>query len=449
MRFTRMSLIALAGLLLVLAGPAQDAAGYGLCGYDWTYKADPMDETYRINPNALDASAGTTTEQIDAINRSYTEWNTTGEACFEFTYGGTSTGTSVTFNGVNLMYFDPTPPDGGGYVAANYHWVSGGNMSESDIVFNEDYTWNSTGIPGGSEMDIENIATHELGHTLCLLDLYGGADSAKTMYGYVGYGEYNKRTLHSDDINGIQAIYGYCAGSCTDDGYEENDSFAEASAISAGTISNLQICADDQDYFSFSVTEGANIQVDIAFTHANGNLSLYLYNPAQSQIDISTSSTDDESVSASGVSAGTYYARVLGASGAENSYNLTLTITAATDTIHVAMGCVPTSGTLPYIVQLWPQLCNDDWFTRKLHGKINVTIAGGTTYDNWRAGSTNVSPGGCYTTTIGVNLPNLAALHGVNTFTLIGTDITAPPYNQPPYSPSGDTDSDFCVTTGN
>jgi len=52
MRFTRMSLIALAGLLLVLAGPAQDAAGYGLCGYDWTYKADPMDETYRINPNA-------------------------------------------------------------------------------------------------------------------------------------------------------------------------------------------------------------------------------------------------------------------------------------------------------------------------------------------------------------------------------------------------------------
>jgi len=352
----------------------------------------------------------------------------------------------VTYNGVNLMYFDPTPPDGGGYVAANYHWVSGGNMSESDIVFNEAYTWNSTGIPTSSQMDIENIATHELGHTLCLEDLYGGAHSTKTMYGYVSNGEYNKRTLHSDDIAGIQAIYGFCGG-CTDDGYEENDSFAAASSISAGTISNLQICAGDQDYFSFSVTEGANIQVDIAFTHATGNLSLYLYNPAQSQIDISTSTTNDESVSASSVSAGTYYARVLGASGAENSYDLTLTITASGDTIHVVMGCIPASGTLPYTLQLWPQICNDNWFTRTIHGKINVTVANGVTYYNWRAGSTNVAPGNCYNTPFGVNLPNLGTLVGDNTFTLIGTDNTAPPYNQPPYTPSGDTDSSFCTTT--
>jgi C1A family cysteine protease len=119
-----------------------------------------------------------------------------------------------------------------------------------------------------------------------------------------------------------------------------------------------------------------------------------------------------------------------------------------TATIHAVLGCVPESGNLPFVVQLWPQLCNDDWFTRRIHGRVNVSIANGANYNNWRAGSTNVSPGYCYNTPFGVNLPNYPSLVGVNTFTLIGTDITAAPYNQPPYSPSGHTDSDVCTSTG-
>ncbi len=448
MKFTRITLIALVGLLLTLAGPAQNAAGYGLCGYDWDYQSSPMGENYRINPNCVDSAAGTAAEQIAAIQAGAGAWNG-ANACFEFTYGGTTTGTSVTYNNINLVYFDTTPPDGGGYIAATYIWTSGGNVTENDLVFNDQsYTWNGVGTPTYSQFDIWNIATHEFGHYLCLADLYGGGDSAKTMYGYGSPGQTYARTLHSDDIAGIQAIYGVCGG-CTDDGYEDNDSFAGASAISAGTINNLQICSGDEDYFSFSVSEGANVQVDITFTHASGNLSLYLYNPAQSLLDIATTSTDNETVSGTGLPAGTYYTRVIGASGAENDYNLTLTVTLSGDTMHTIIGCVPESGTLPYTVQLWPQLCNDDWFTRRLHGKLNVTLASGTTYFNWRAGATNVSPGYCYNTPFGVNLPDVPGVHGVNTFTLIGTDITAAPYNQPPYSPSGSTDSDSCSTTGN
>ncbi len=449
MRFTRITLyFALAGLMLVLAGPAQNAAGYGLCGYDWDYQANPMGENYRINGNCVDAAAGSAAEQIAAIQAGAAAWNG-AEACFEFTYGGTTTGTSVTYNNINIVYFDTTPPDGGGYIAATYIWFSGGNVSENDLVFNDqDYTFNGVGNPTASQFDIWNIATHEFGHYLCLADLYGGGDSAKTMYGFGSPGQTYARTLHSDDIAGIQAIYGYCAD-CTDDGYENNDSFGAASSITAGTINNLEICTGDEDYYAFTAPEGSDIQVDIAFTHSSGNLSLFLYNSAQGQIDSSTSTTNNESVSASGVSAGTYYARVFGVSGAENTYNLTLTLTSSADTMHTIIDCVPESGTLPYAVQLWPQLCNDNWFTRRLHAKLNVTLASGTTYSNWRAGATNVSPGSCYNTPFGVNLPNLESLHGVNTFTIIGTDITAPPFNQPPYSPSGDTDSDFCTTTGN
>lgn len=181
--------------------------GYGLCGVDWSYKTNPMGESVRINGNCVDSAAGTAENQRNEIIAGMNTWTNAG-ADFAFTYGGTSTQTSVTYNNTNLIYFDTTPPDGGGYIAANYIWYSGGNITENDIVFNDQsYTWED-GTPASNEMGIQNIATHELGHSLCLADLYGGGDSLKTMYGYAGYGETKKETLHSDDINGIIAIYG-------------------------------------------------------------------------------------------------------------------------------------------------------------------------------------------------------------------------------------------------
>ena len=106
------------------------------------------------------------------------------------------------------------------------------------------------------------------------------------------------------------------------------------------------------------------------------------------------------------------------------------------------------AGTLPATVQLHPQLCNDDWFTRRIAGHLDLTIANGTTYTNWRAGNTNVGPGECFYGPFIINLPNLGSLKGDNIFNLVGEDVTPPPYNQPPYSPSGDSDSDAGTFTG-
>ncbi len=93
-------------------------------------------------------------------------------------------------------------------IAVTYIWFSTSTwIEETDIRFNEYYTWNCSGQPGNYEMDIENIAAHELGHTFGLDDLYGGGDSEKTMYGYADYGETKKRSLHQDDINGICDLY--------------------------------------------------------------------------------------------------------------------------------------------------------------------------------------------------------------------------------------------------
>lgn len=58
-----------------------------------------------------------------------------------------------------------------------------------------------------SKMDFENIATHELGHSVGLDDLYESKCSEQTMFGYANYAETKKRDLEAGDIRGVQELY--------------------------------------------------------------------------------------------------------------------------------------------------------------------------------------------------------------------------------------------------
>lgn len=68
-----------------------------------------------------------------------------------------------------------------------------------------DFDWSLNGEAG--KMDFENIATHELGHTFGLDDLFTEACSEETMYSFASTGETNKRTLEGGDIAGIIDLY--------------------------------------------------------------------------------------------------------------------------------------------------------------------------------------------------------------------------------------------------
>ena len=79
-------------------------------------------------------------------------------------------------------------------------------LVEWDQIYDDvDFDWSMSGEAG--KMDFENIATHELGHSMGLGDLYTSDCSDQTMYGYASEGETNKRTLESGDITGIQELY--------------------------------------------------------------------------------------------------------------------------------------------------------------------------------------------------------------------------------------------------
>ena len=82
----------------------------------------------------------------------------------------------------------------------------GSTVTEIDTIFNMKYGW---GCCAESDLyDVRNVMTHEFGHWLVLGDLYNiFTDINKTMYGLIGKGETKKRSLHQDDINGINYIY--------------------------------------------------------------------------------------------------------------------------------------------------------------------------------------------------------------------------------------------------
>jgi len=84
---------------------------------------------------------------------------------------------------------------------------------EYDVVFDDEYAWGDAGPTSetqqgdSSVMDLQNIATHEFGHTAGLDDLYESSCSEETMYGYAEYGETKKRTLGPGDSAGITELY--------------------------------------------------------------------------------------------------------------------------------------------------------------------------------------------------------------------------------------------------
>lgn len=118
-------------------------------------------------------------------------------------------------------------------------------------------------------------------------------------------------------------------------------------------------------------------------------------------------------------------------------------------TVNAAISCQPSLVMLPATVGLSVVMENvAPGETRRLAGKVSVELAGGAVYDNWRAGWTNVGPGGTWSTSWQQYLPDLPALQGPNTFTLTVEDVTPAPYNQPPYMPSGDTDLSACSVSG-
>lgn len=168
---------------------------YKLMGIKWA----SLPVTYSINPsNPQDI------DPISAINTAARTWDDkTSQSLFQ--YDGQTSNKYGTSGDGNVISFGSISSSNTIAVTTVWYTRVGKRILETDMLFNTFYTWGTDGSLG--VMDIQNIATHELGHTFGLSDLYNSC-TTQTMYGYSENGDIDKRTLESGDIAGLISLYG-------------------------------------------------------------------------------------------------------------------------------------------------------------------------------------------------------------------------------------------------
>ncbi|MCK5533585.1 matrixin family metalloprotease [bacterium] len=190
-------------LIIVVGVIVSYSFSYQILGIKWDKDNIPVD--YYINYFGTPDCPG----ENSAIISSFNSWETVSGQYMDFTYKGPSSETYA-FDGTNLCVWIESgwPEEWYGAIAMASIWFNEltGEILEVDITFNgEHFEWSSSGQ--SNKIDVQNIATHEIGHFVGLDDLYHPSDSEATMYGYSWNGDTTKRSLSLDDRDGIRAIY--------------------------------------------------------------------------------------------------------------------------------------------------------------------------------------------------------------------------------------------------
>jgi len=167
----------------------------------------PSTVSYVINPvnprQILDETFVTS-----AVSTSAESWdNVTSKELMNDTYAIDYTATYGAQDYENVITFGNYPTEG--VIAVTTVWYNPATKAivEFDVMFDTDWTWGDA-TSDVTKMDLQNIATHELGHGVGLADVYETACNAVTMYGYSDYGETQKRTLEIPDVTGLRTLYG-------------------------------------------------------------------------------------------------------------------------------------------------------------------------------------------------------------------------------------------------
>ena len=172
-------------------------AAYVLNGPTWGTRT----VNYYVNPANADV---TETAATTAIQTGAATWGSQSAADFRFYYMGRTSGTTLTNNGKNEVFFRNT--SAGSTIAETYWWAdAGGHLVDADIVFYDGgmtFFTGSTGCANG--IYIEDTAAHEFGHAL---GLGHSADPDATMYYMASWCSTSGRTLNSDDLAGVEALY--------------------------------------------------------------------------------------------------------------------------------------------------------------------------------------------------------------------------------------------------
>jgi len=218
MKFQSFALPALAlGTALLLIGPAEESYGFSKIGGSLGLNQ----RDFRVRNNFQDGASNNNTVTsvfwpgwvgvFQAVWKGHAEWNSrshgpnavlgNGGANFDAVWGGEAAAVGSSNNNI-VSALGSGGACGGGVLAFTETPIFDGWR----IRFCDSWTWADG--PGGinfNQFDIQGVACHEYGHALGLGHSTFGA---ATMAPATSQGAIGPRSIHADDIAGIQCIYG-------------------------------------------------------------------------------------------------------------------------------------------------------------------------------------------------------------------------------------------------
>lgn len=302
-----------------------------------------------------------------------------GEADFSFFWNGEANG----IGGGNDNIISSIGGSSGGVLAYAETPISDGWR----IRFYRD-AWNWQDGPGsvGSGIDIQGVACHELGHAL---GLGHTGVSGSTMTAFISGTGSGQRSIQSDDINGVQAIYG-----------SRSSSMPSISSISGSLVPGGTVTINGTGFSSS--TNRIWLQSDVVNGSNSGGEQLVIPDVASTGGGTSLSFT----LPATGWEGGALHVKRTTGNGGEllseshpfdgdnggvggnDTINLTITDSTPNTGQSVTFSFDGASPLMPYSI-VWSFTDNSPFF-----GTFNGTIGSGTTSSLGTGSVTRVVPGG-------------------------------------------------------
>jgi hypothetical protein len=205
----------LSALVMLALLEASLVPGYKIAESEAGYIHWEMDTVrYRINEAGSDDASDAS--DIDAVKRSFDEWNDVSCAYIHLDFDGLTANTGAgdaagASDGINLVLWreDPAEWIAAGNSPAYYALttlsfdIHTGALRDADIEVNGAFHTYTTSDEVVS-IDVQNVLTHEAGH---VLGLDHSSDREATMYHKAAAGETKKRDLSADDREALCFLY--------------------------------------------------------------------------------------------------------------------------------------------------------------------------------------------------------------------------------------------------
>ncbi len=161
---------------------------------------------------------------------------------------------------------------------------------------------------------------------------YDGGDCSVCAEGYIGYPDCIPEAVDGDEEEAEAEEEQVACQNDEYEGEEGNETFQTAISVTEGTIDNLILCPEENDYYYLDLSQGEYVTIELLFIHSQGDINLVVFRDDFSVLVAGATTNDNEFVQFSALYTATYYIKVSSSDDeVENDYSLAIQIESSAD----------------------------------------------------------------------------------------------------------------------